>query len=97
MEEQTYKAWWPLHLRVAKGEELNPEERARYEAGLKQMYGEEKLDGSKAALRVARQRVVELRAEYARLRSEYEALEAETAAREAQLSEPTWQLLGIGN
>lgn len=88
---------WPLHLRVAKGEALNAEEQARYEAGLQQMHAEEKLDGSVEELRAARQRVVERKAEYARLRAEYEALEAETAAREAQLSEPTRQLLGIGN
>jgi hypothetical protein len=34
MDEPSYRAWWPLHLRVARGESLEGEERAAYEAGL---------------------------------------------------------------
>jgi len=97
MDEQTYKTWWPLHLRVARGETLSAEEQVRYEDGLQQMYAEETLDGSVEELRAERERVLELQQEYARLRAEYEALEAEIATHESRLSEPTRQLLGIGS
>ena len=36
MDEPAYRTWWALHLRVARGESLNAEERAAYEAGLVQ-------------------------------------------------------------
>jgi hypothetical protein len=33
MDEQQYKTWWPLHLRVALGETLSAAEQSLYEAG----------------------------------------------------------------
>ena len=33
MDEQTYKAWWALHIRVVRSETLNVQEQAAYEAG----------------------------------------------------------------
>ena len=35
MDDALYQQWWPLHLRVALGEQLDAEEKARYEAGLR--------------------------------------------------------------
>ncbi len=35
MDDATYQRWWQLHLRVAKGEELDPSEQMVYDSGLK--------------------------------------------------------------
>ena len=32
MTESTFQSWWPLHLRVARGESLSAEERSFYDA-----------------------------------------------------------------
>jgi hypothetical protein len=97
MDEQAYKAWWPLHLRVAKGETLTAEEQVVYETGRQQLYEEEKLDGSIDALQKARRQMLELKAEYEQMRQRYEQMEAEIAALEAQLSEHDRELLGVGD
>jgi hypothetical protein len=44
MDEQTYKKWWPLHLRASKGEELTSAEREFYEAELKKLHDEELIE-----------------------------------------------------
>jgi hypothetical protein len=54
MDEQTYKAWWPLHLRVAKGENLTDDERAFYETELKQLHDAEQIELAAALLRNTR-------------------------------------------
>lgn len=95
MDEATYKVWWPLHIRAAKGETLNAEEQAIYEAGCRASDAEERLDGRLEELKQARQRTEELEAERARLQARYEALRAEIAELETNLSEPTRQALGI--
>ena len=41
MDETTYHTWWALHLRTTRGEHLNSEEQATYEAGLRQLQQEE--------------------------------------------------------
>lgn len=41
MNKATYEAWWQLHLRAAKGEELNESERQRYLATLHHLEQEE--------------------------------------------------------
>ena len=73
MEESLYQQWWPLHLRVARGETLAGEEQARYELGLRQM----EQDETTPVLTALRQ----TRATLDRLRAEH----AELAAREQQL------------
>ena len=42
MDQTTYMQWWQLHLRVARGDELDAAERATYEAGLIELDAEEK-------------------------------------------------------
>ena len=42
MDQTTYMRWWQLHLRVARGDELDAAERATYEAGLIELDTEEK-------------------------------------------------------
>jgi hypothetical protein len=41
MDQTTYERWWQLHLRVAKGEELDAAEQAIYAAGLMELDAEE--------------------------------------------------------
>jgi hypothetical protein len=97
MDDATYKRWWPLHIRAARGETLSVEEQAVYEAGRQQMVAEETIDGGLAGLRQAREKMLELKAEYQRMRHRYEQLEAEIATLEAQLDAPTKELLGVGD
>ena len=61
MESQEYKEWWQLHLRAAKGEELSPEERARYESRLAQLDADEKIGGGIEELRRLREKVAALK------------------------------------
>ena len=77
MDEATYKAWWPLHLRAALGETLTADEQANYESGLKQMEAEEEqaLNGSVENLKKARQKYLEFKSEYNRLRLQIEEIE----------------------
>jgi hypothetical protein len=97
MDETTYRRWWPLHIRTAKGEILNAEEQAVYEAGRQRMYAKETINGGLAGIRQARERMLELKAEYHRMRRRYEQLAAELVTLEAQLDAPTKELLGVGD
>ena len=94
MDETTYHTWWALHLRTTRGEHLNSEEQAAYEAGLRQLQQEETSDQDIVTLQQTRTTVAALEAEQARLRARHEQLNAEIAALEAALSERTRQLLG---
>lgn len=94
MDSATYAAWWPLHLRVARGESLAPDEKVAYEAGLRQLHAAETLDDLKA-LQEARAAVARAEAERERLAAERDALDAEIAALERALSEPMRQALGV--
>jgi hypothetical protein len=70
MDDATYRYWWQLHLRVARGETLNPAEQAEYEAGLEVLDQEEKgqvKPESVTALRRLRARVEQLRRVHAEL------------------------------
>jgi uncharacterized protein involved in exopolysaccharide biosynthesis len=96
MDEVAYKTWWPLHLRVARGETLSVDEQAIYEAGRQQLYSEEQIDGSIEALRKARQQMLNLKAEYEQMRRRYEEMEAQIERLEARLAEEDRQLLGVG-
>ena len=95
MDDATYKVWWPLHIRVAKGETLNADEQTIYEAGCRALDAEERLDGRLEELKQARQRSEEVEAKRAWLQARYEALRAEIAELETHLSEPTRQALGV--
>ena len=89
MDETTYHTWWALHLRTTRGEHLNAEEQATYEAGLRQLQQEETSDQDIVTLQQTRTTVAALEAEQAR----HEQLNTEIAALEAALSERTRQLL----
>lgn len=82
--------WSALHLRVARGETLNEEERAAYEAVLTQLDEEEERilsAGFLAKVRQTRNELATLEAERIRLTQEREALEAQIAAIEKVLIE----------
>jgi len=85
MVETTYKTWWILHLRMARGENLNTEEQAAYEAGLRQLNQEEILNVDVATLRKGRAEVAALEAQNAQLQTRRNTLEAEIAALETAL------------
>jgi hypothetical protein len=83
MDEQQYKAWWPLHLRVALGETLSDEEKRLYEAGRAELQAEEQTE--------LRHDVTELRALQAQLR-ELTARDQELAREETLLREQAARL-----
>jgi len=95
MDEQTYASWWPLHLRAVRGETLNVEERARYEAGLSTLNRQEQLDGGLADLRRARQALTAATATREALQARRDALAAEIRTLEAAVDERTRQALGM--
>jgi multidrug resistance efflux pump len=84
-----------LRLRVARGESLNVEEHAAYEAGLVQLHQEEHLQGDMTALRQARAALAVLEEQRRQWHTQREQLEAEIATIEAALSEHTKQWLGV--
>ncbi|MGH9842480.1 MAG: hypothetical protein ACREEM_27370 [Blastocatellia bacterium] len=83
MDEQQYKAWWPLHLRVALGERLSDEEQRFYEAGRAELQAEERAE--------LRQDVTELRALQAQLQA-LAARDQELAREEMHLREQAARL-----
>ena len=95
MDETAYRAWWPLHLRSARGEALTPEERATYESGLSALHEEEHTAGDTAALRDRRAQVSRLRADNTELSARRRQLDQEIAALEEALSLGTKQALGV--
>ena len=95
MDEVTYKAWWPLHLRAVSGEPLSNEERAFYEAKLTQLHQEETFQENTGGLREARAEIQRLEAERLELQARRQKLRNRIMALEAALSEPTQKLLGV--
>jgi|GEM_PF-1938875 len=86
MDQTTYERWWQLHLRAAKGEELDAAERAIYTAGLMELDTEEKTQLENSNLTMLR-----------RLRAEVESLEtthAQLQARSQRLDRQIWTLEG---
>lgn len=66
MDAAAQQHWWELHLRVARGESLTPEERNLYEATLRQLDESERLPHLNDA-KVARDNLHRHEAERARL------------------------------
>ncbi len=84
MDDKIYERWWRLHLRVAKGEELNPTEQSTYKAGLEMLDHEEKTQFESNGLTTLR-----------RMRSQVKQLQeihAQLMAKSARLDEKTIQL-----
>lgn len=89
MDEATYRVWWQLHLRAARGESLDARERALYEAGRVQVQQTEGFEGNTEKLRESRAVVQALEAEHLCLYREQQKLNVEIAALEAVLDDGT--------
>ncbi len=95
MDEQTYKAWRALQLRVARGEVLSAEEQAIYEAGERQLDAEDPPVGDVRELLRLKSRLAALEKEQSKLLDRKAQLDAEIADLEAHLSPQTRELLEI--
>jgi hypothetical protein len=94
MDSTTYERWWSLHLRVARGEALPPEEQVAYEVGRRQLEQAEALGDPREQARAAAAAVAALQAEHAKLQARRTEVEAEIARLEHALGEPVRQFLG---
>ena len=96
MDKGTYDKWWPLHLRVALGEELGDGERLTYKTGLAELERDEVLVEDVEGVRLTRARLAELDRERRELESERFGLDARIAALEAQLRKPAHGVVYAG-
>lgn len=82
METIDYDRWWPLHLRVSRGEQLPDGDREAYAAGLRALEGAE-IGGASTnsgAIEAAGQRIAELERQQRLLRARRDKLDAEISA-----------------
>lgn len=86
MEKETYDQWWQLHLRIARGENLDAAEQALYAAGLAALDSEEKMQWEEVNL----VRLHQLREEIERL----EATHSQLQAQRQHLDRQIWTLEG---
>jgi hypothetical protein len=92
LDSADYKKSWQLHVRVARGEQLSPDERVDYESALRNLDAGESL-GALAEARQARYDMRSLEVEHSRLENRRRELEQEISNLESKLGEPTRQLL----
>ncbi len=93
MDLDAFQRWWDLHLKVARGHALSPEESASYDAGRQELDRDEKLQEMQST-RAAREQLQALEAERAKLERRRQQLNCEIAAFERRLDEQARQLLG---
>ncbi len=96
MDQTNYQQWWQLHLRVARGDSLSPDEQSSYYAGRRELEREERLLETEQA-RQAREYLAALEAKHADLERRRQQVDAEITRLEAQLEDPTRQYLGVGD
>jgi len=94
VDRTNYQQWWQLHLRVARGESLGPDEQASYNAGRRELEREEQLLETMEA-RESREQLAALEAEHAALETQRQQLDAEIAELESRLRDQTRQYLGV--
>jgi hypothetical protein len=95
MDQATYERWRPLHVRFAKGEALDPEERAFYDAVCRQLDEEEVLGQDlDAKLAQTRAKIAALEKERAALEARRHDLEEKIATLETALAERLGHPLG---
>lgn len=95
MSNLEYEQWWSLHLRVAKGETLSPQEESDYATGLSQLDGETAATNGETVnylrtLRTAINRAVSLHTE---LTARSADLDRKILALEARYQQQTGQTL----
>ena len=93
MDDSAFQPWWELHVRVARGDSLAPEEQAIYEATRVAHDHEEQRETLWNA-RQAKQELRELESECSRLEERRRQLDDEISSLEKRLGQPTRQLLG---
>lgn len=86
MDQITYERWWQLHLRVARGNEMDAAEQAVYEAGLIELDAEEKVQWTDSDL----MRLRRLKAEVEGLQTTHLQLQTTSQRLERQI----WTLEG---
>ena len=98
MDEKEYQRWWQLHLRVARGETLDPAEEAEYNAGLETLDQEEKAQFDQnglTRLRRLRAQVEQTRATHSQLLAKSARLDEQIAALEGAYQSLTgYELVG---
>ncbi|MGH9801653.1 MAG: hypothetical protein ACRD82_14915 [Blastocatellia bacterium] len=97
MDEQQYKAWWPLHRRAAVGEQLSGEEQHAYQVGLAELEAEEWAELRPAAeiLRPLKERMRTIEARKQQLSQEEAAVRAQIAELERNYLAVTGEPLGL--
>jgi hypothetical protein len=93
MNGSANQRWWELHVRVARGERLSPEERAVYDAIRRELEESETLQPLQSA-KEARDELRELELQRRRLEQRRQELDAEIAAVERALAPQARELLG---
>jgi hypothetical protein len=94
VDEAEFQRWWEMHLRIARGQLLSPDEKAVYEAGREDLERDEKLQEVRST-REAREQLQKLEAERGQLEKRRQQLDREIAALEGRLNQETRQLLGV--
>ncbi len=80
MDKDMYEQWWKVHLRVASGEKLTPQEEAMYQKGLEILDREEEeqlqLASSVDELAMMKTKIIELQIEHSQLQLKSTRLDA---------------------
>lgn len=86
MDPTAFERWWQLHLRVARGETLDPEAEAEYAAGLAALDAEERAEWGSADVALVRR----LKADIEALQAAHQRLQAKSQLLDRQI----WRLEG---
>ncbi|MFM9962652.1 MAG: hypothetical protein ACKV2Q_15685 [Planctomycetaceae bacterium] len=88
MTESAYQSWWPLHLRVARGESLTPDEKSFYDATCQDFDSDEQQQPLRTA-QLAKAKLQTLEVERTQLEQRRRQLDTQITALENRLSQST--------
>jgi hypothetical protein len=88
-----YQRWWELHVRVARGDRLSPEDRAVYDTTRRELEDDETFKPLQSA-KQARDELHELEVQHRCLEQRRQELDAEIAMIESALAPQARELLG---
>jgi predicted nuclease with TOPRIM domain len=94
VNQAIYQQWWQIHVRVARGELLSPEEEILYEAGRQELEKDEQ-QREMNSVRELREKLSAMEREHGQLDERRQQLHREIAALEQQLPQHTQLVLGI--
>ncbi len=89
----TYQRWWGLHVRVARGDRLSPEDQAVYDTTRRELEDDETLEPLQDA-KQAREELRDLEVQRRWLEQRRQELDTEIAAIESTLAPQARELLG---